>query len=140
MNTCLVLGSPPDPTKAVIIIHIMMLIDTIMLASVKARIIAPLKIMKDSFLQGKKKSIWLAMSLANWLVVKESKIYFLRSEMTFLNAFSQAYILMTRIPEMISFIIRTRLSVILADFNLEVVTDTSYLVLHHLASKNINLP
>ena len=38
--------------------------------------------------------------------------------MTFLKAFSQAYILMTLIPEMISFIIRTRLSVSLADLNL----------------------
>ena len=39
--------------------------------------------------------------------------------MTFLKAFSQAYILITLIPEMISFIIRTRLSVSLADLNLK---------------------
>ena len=45
-------------------------------------------------------------------------IYFLSREMTFLKAFSQAYILMTLIPEMISFIMRTRLSVSLADLNL----------------------
>ena len=40
--------------------------------------------------------------------------------MSFLKAFSQAYILITLMPEMISFIIRTRLSVTKADLNLKV--------------------
>ena len=50
VNTCLVVGSPPDPTYAVIINHIMTLMETIMLASVQARMIAPWKMMNDSFL------------------------------------------------------------------------------------------
>ena len=37
---------------------------------------------------------------------------------TFLNAFSQAYILITLIPVITSFMIRTRLSVCMADLNL----------------------
>ena len=37
---------------------------------------------------------------------------------TFLKAYSQAYILITRIPEMTSFMIRTRWSVTRADLNL----------------------
>jgi len=36
----------------------------------------------------------------------------------FLKAYSQAYILITLIPEMTSFMIRTRLSVTCADLNL----------------------
>ena len=45
--------------------------------------------------------------------------HFLSFDTTRLKAYSQAYILMTRIPVMISFIIRTLLSVILADLNLK---------------------
>ena len=57
------------------------------------------------------------------LIVKKnnslSKSYYLLNfETTALNAYSQAYILMTFIPEMISFIIRIRLSVTNADLNL----------------------
>ena len=83
-----------------------------MLASVQARMIAPWKTMNDSFLHGA--DVHALKISSHELVI----IYFLSREMTFLKAFSQAYILMTLIPEMISFIIRTRLSVSLADLNL----------------------
>ena len=46
-------------------------------------------------------------------------ILYLRSfDISLLKAFSQAYILMTRIPEITSFMMRTRLSVTSADLNL----------------------
>ena len=45
-------------------------------------------------------------------------LYLLSFEISLLKAFSQAYILMTRIPEITSFIMRTRLSVTNADLNL----------------------
>ena len=41
--------------------------------------------------------------------------YLLSLDISLLNAFSQAYILMTRIPEITSFMMRTRLSVTSAD-------------------------
>ena len=82
-----------------------------MLARVQARMIAPWKTMNDSLLHGADVH---ALKISREPVI----IYFLSREMTFLKAFSQAYILITLIPEMISFIIRTRLSVSLADLNL----------------------
>lgn len=50
---------------------------------------------------------------------QKAMLIYLRSlETTLLNAYSQAYILITLMPTMTSFIIRIRLSVTLADLNL----------------------
>ncbi len=48
------------------------------------------------------------------------KTYLLKALTTLLKAYSQAYILITRIPTTTSFMTRTRLSVILAALNLHI--------------------
>ncbi len=54
----------------------------------------------------------------NYCIYAATITYFLTAVTTLLKAYSHAYILITLIPVIISFMTRTRLSVILADFNL----------------------
>lgn len=68
------------------------------------------------FLKTESAHLRVPMHTHSWTQVMA---YFLKLVMTLLKACSQAYILITLIPEINSFMIRTRLSVMTEDLNLQ---------------------
>ena len=75
--------------------------------------------MQDSFLKIKKKRKKSQTKINVRKEVNTQKIYRLKFMTTLLKAYSQAYILITLIPAITSFMTRIRISVSLADFNLD---------------------